>query len=128
MWKLKRRYHSVRRVEDREFIAIALDPIQFDNTVHEFTNGNPIEIIPHWKTRDPLICGIPWAIKTELESGELNGTLYVDVLKNALSVHVLRHYCTKKPKLREFEAGLDPSTLHIVIDINNSINQDFYLA
>ncbi len=121
-------YHPYA-VEDHEFMAIALDPIQCDNTVHESTNGNLIEIILHWQTRDPLIFGIGWALKTELESGGLNGTLYVDALKNALSLHLLHHYCTQKPKLREFEGGLDPSKLQIVIDyINDYLYRELYLA
>jgi hypothetical protein len=58
-------YHPYA-VEDHEFIAIALEPTDFDNTVYESTNSNLIEIIPHWQIRDPLIIGIAWALKTEL--------------------------------------------------------------
>ncbi|MEG4321827.1 MULTISPECIES: AraC family transcriptional regulator [unclassified Microcoleus] len=122
-------YYQSSALEESEFIAIALDPTQFDNTVHESTNANPIEIIPHWQTRDPLIFGIGWALKTELESGGLNGTLYVDALKNALSLHLLRHYCAQKPKLGDFAGGLEPSQLQIVIDyINDYLNRDLHLG
>ena len=121
-------YHP-HAVEDHEFIAIGLDPTLFDNTVHESTNGNPIEIIPHWKISDPLILGIGWALKTELESSGLNGTLYVDALKNALSLHLLRHYCTQKTKIGDFAGGLEPSKLQIVIDyINDYLNRDLHLG
>ncbi|MEG5059220.1 helix-turn-helix transcriptional regulator [Microcoleus sp. A2-C5] len=121
-------YHPYA-VEDHEFMAIALEPDHFDNTVHESTNGNLIEIIPHWQTRDPLIFGIGWALKTELESGGLNGTLYVDALKNALSLHLLHHYCAQKLKLQDFAGGLDPSKLQIVIDyINDYLNRDLHLS
>jgi AraC family transcriptional regulator len=116
-------------VEEQEFIAIALDPTDFDNTVYESTNGNLIEFIPHWPISDPLIFGIGWALKTELESGGLNGTLYVDALKNALSMHILHRYCAQKPKLRDFENGLDPRKLQIVIDyINDHLYRDLHLA
>ncbi|MEG4226805.1 AraC family transcriptional regulator [Microcoleus sp. N9_B2] len=116
-------------VEEQEFMAIAFEPTDFDNTVAESTNSNLIEIIPHWKISDPLILGIGWALKTELESGGLNGTLYVDALKNALSLHVLHHYCAQKPKLQDFEGGLDPSKLQIVIDyINDYLNRDLHLG
>jgi AraC family transcriptional regulator len=116
-------------VEDPEFIAIAIDPTDFDNTVGESTNSNLIEIIPHWKISDPLILGIGWALKTELESGGLNGTLYVDALKNALSVHILHRYCAQKPNQRDFEGGLDPVKLQIVINyINDYLNRDLHIA
>ena len=115
-------------VEEHEFMAIALEPTDFDNTVAESTNSNLIEIIPHWKISDPLILGIGWALKTELESSGLNGTLYVDALKNALSLHLLRQYCAQKPKLRDFAGGLEPSKLQIVIDyINDYIYRDLHL-
>ncbi|MEG4393445.1 helix-turn-helix transcriptional regulator [Microcoleus sp. BROC3] len=116
-------------VEEHEFMAIALDPTEFDNTVGESTNSNLIEIIPHWPITDPLIFGIAWALKTELESGGLNGTLYVDALKNALSMHILHHYFTQKPHLRDFECGLDPVKLQIVINyINDYLNRDLHIA
>ena len=116
-------------LEDPEFIAIAIDPTDFDNTVGESTNSNLIEIIPHWKISDPLILGIGWALKTELESGGLNGTLYVDALKNALSLHILHRYCAQKPNLENFEKGLDPRKLEIVVNyINDYIHRDLHLA
>ncbi len=116
-------------VEDSEFIAIAIDPIDFDKTVYESTNSSLIEIIPHWQIYDPLIFGIAWALKTELESGGINGTLYVDALKNALSMHILHRYCVQKPYLRDFEGGLEPVKLQIVINyINDHLNRDLHLA
>lgn len=116
-------------VEEHEFMAIALEPTDFDNTVGESTNSNAIEIIPHWKISDPLIFGIAWALKTELESGGLNGTLYVDALKNALSMHILHRYCAQKPNRRDFEGGLEPGKLQIVINyINDYLNRDLHIA
>ena len=116
-------------VEEHEFMAIALDPTDFDKTVDESTNSNLIEIIPHWKISDPLIFGIGWALKTELESGGLNGTLYVDALKNTLSMHILHRYCAQKPHLRDFEGGLEPGKLQIVINyINDYLNRNLYLT
>ncbi|MEG3987655.1 helix-turn-helix transcriptional regulator [Microcoleus sp. S28C3] len=121
-------YHPYA-VEDHEFIAIALEPTDFDNTVYESTNSNQIEIIPHWQIRDPLIIGIGWALKTELASGGLNGTLYVDALKNALSLHILHRYCAQKTKMRDFEGGFDPHKLQIVINyINDYIQRDLHLT
>jgi AraC family transcriptional regulator len=116
-------------VEESEFMAIALDPTDFDNTVGESTNSNLIEIIPQWPITDPLIFGIGWALKTELESGGLNGTLYVDALKNALSMHLLHRYCAQKPHRREFENGLEPVKLQILINyINDYLNRDLHIA
>lgn len=116
-------------VEDPEFMAIALEPTEFDNTVDESTNSNLIEIIPQWQICDPLIFGIGWALKTELESGGLNGTLYVDALKNALSMHILHRYCAQKPHRRDFQGGLDPGKLQIVINyINDHLNRDLHIA
>jgi AraC family transcriptional regulator len=116
-------------VEEHEFMAIALEPTDFNDTVHESTNGNLIEFIPHWPITDPLIFGIGWALKTELESGGLNGTLYVDALKNALSMHLLHRYFAQKPHRRDFDNGLEPVKLQIVIDyINDYLNRDLHLT
>lgn len=116
-------------VEEHEFMAIALDPTEFDKTVGESTNSNLIEIIPHWPITDPLIFGIAWALKTELESGGLNGTLYVDALKNALSMHILHSYFAQKPHRPDFDNGLKPVKLQIVINyINDYLNRDLHLA
>ncbi|NJK73441.1 MAG: helix-turn-helix transcriptional regulator [Oscillatoriales cyanobacterium RU_3_3] len=116
-------------VEEHEFMAIALEPTDFDNTVGESINSNLIEIISHWKIRDPLIFGIAWALKTELESGGLNDTLYVDALKNALSVHLLHCYGAQKQKLRDIEGGLDCYKLQRVINyINDYLNRDLHLT
>lgn len=116
-------------VEEPEFIAIAIEPTDFDNTVCESTTSNLIEIIPHWKITDPLIFGIAWALKIELESGGLNGTLYVDALKNALTAHILHRYSAQKPHLRDFEDGLAPDKLQIVINyINDYLNRNLHLA
>ena len=121
-------YHPYA-VEEHEFIAIALEPTDFDNTVGESTNSNAIEIIPHWQITDPLIFGIAWALKTELESGGINGTLYVDALKNVLSMHVLHRYAAQKPQPRDFDNGLEPVKLQIVINyINHYLNRDLHLA
>lgn len=116
-------------VEDSEFIAIALEPTDFNKTVYESTNSNLTEIIPHWQIYDPLIFGIAWALKTELEAGGINGTLYVDALKNALSMHILHRYCAQKPHLRDFEGGLKPVKLQILINyINDYLNRDLHIA
>ncbi|MEG4280846.1 AraC family transcriptional regulator [Microcoleus sp. MON1_C1] len=116
-------------VEEHEFMAIALEPTDFDNTVYESTNSNLIEIIPHWKISDLLIFGIAWALKTELASGGLNGTLYVDALKNALSLHILHRYCAQKTKMSDLEGGLGPHKLQIVINyINHYLHLDLHLT
>ncbi|WP_293352178.1 MULTISPECIES: hypothetical protein [unclassified Microcoleus] len=120
--------YRLHTIEEHEFIALALNPTDFDNTVCESTNSNPIEIIPQWQIRDPLIHGIALTLKTELESGGLNGTLYVDALKNALSIHILCRY-SQKPNLLDFEGSSDASKMQIVIDyINDCINRELYLS
>ena len=116
-------------VADPEFMAIALEPTDFDQTLDESTNSSAIEIIPQWKISDPLIFGIAWALKTELESGGLNGTLYVDTLKNTLSMHVLHRYSAQKPLRRDFNNGLEPVKLQMVINyINDYLNRDLHIA
>ncbi|MFB8794570.1 MAG: helix-turn-helix transcriptional regulator [Microcoleus sp.] len=72
--------------------------------------------------------GIAWALKNELQSGGLNGTLYVDALKNALSLHLLNR-SVQKPNIRDFEGGLVPGKLQIVINyINDYLSRDLHLA
>lgn len=96
-----------RQVKDYQSLITGVKPGTEVVVLDGQTNSNLIEIIPQWPIRDPLTLGIAWALKTELESGGLNGTLYVDALKNALSLHLL-HRCVQKPNLRDFEGGLVP--------------------
>jgi len=117
-----------RQVKDYQSLMTGVKPGTEVVVLDGQTNSNLIEIIPHWQIRDPLTLGIAWALKNELESGGLNGTLYVHALKNALSLHLLHRY-VQKPNMRDFEGGLDFGKLQIVINyINDYLSRDLHLA
>jgi len=56
-------------------------------------------------------------------------SLSIHTLKNALSVHILHRYRAQKPNSVNFEKGLDPRKLEIVVNyINDYIHRDLHLA
>jgi Transcriptional regulator containing an amidase domain and an AraC-type DNA-binding HTH domain len=117
-----------RQVKDYQSLMVGVKPGTEVVVLDGQTNSNLIEIIPHWPICDPLTLGIAWVLKTELESGGLNGTLYVDALKNALSLHLL-HRCVQKPNMRDCEGCLDFGKLQIVINYRNDyLSRDLHLA
>jgi AraC family transcriptional regulator len=55
-------------------------------------NPDRIEIVNRFQIRDPRLEHIGWAVKAEMESGQPNGSLYVEGLATAIAVHLLNHY------------------------------------
>jgi AraC family transcriptional regulator len=108
--------------------------LQFHSTVSvqyasEWISGNDIEFIPSFSRSDPLIYGIGWALKTELETDGLEGSLYVDSLTTTLVNHLLRHYSTQKKVSPSTAQGLSQRQLKQVIEyIDQHLDQNLTLA
>lgn len=71
------------------FCWLSLD--QWTRTAAEYTNRDPnqIEIIPQVSYRDALTESILWTLLRELETGNVNGRLYVESLVQTLIIHTL---------------------------------------
>jgi AraC family transcriptional regulator len=66
---------------------------------------------------------------TELQQENVGSRLYVESLRNILTVHLLRQYATSKLNLATYEGGLPQHQLMQVLEyINAYLHQDIKLA
>lgn len=112
-----------------EFMILAIEPALLKQVGQDLVNPDRIELVPHFMmSQDLLIQGIFSALKEELEFGKIGGYLLIDRLKTILAIHLLRNYCTTKPKLSSYANGLSRSTLKQASDyINEHLDRDIKL-
>ncbi len=81
------------------------------------------------KIRDPLIQHIGLELKTELELGGLDSSLYAESMATALSAHLLQRYSTKQLVIRDYAGGLPKHKLREAIAyINDHLEQKLSLV
>ena len=104
--------------------AIAtIDP----NTV----NPDLIELIPTFakSQSDRLIYGIGTAIKHHLETNSQDEGIYIEHLANALTAHLLQHYCSRKINLKQYANGLAKVKLKQALEyINSNLEESIKLS
>lgn len=112
-----------------QFMILAIDPAFLQQVGQDWVNPDLIELIPHSMSRqDPLIQGIFSTFKETAKTAGIGSLLLVDSLKTALAIHLLRQYCTTRPKLSSYAGGLSPTTLTLVIQyIREHLHQDLQL-
>lgn len=108
--------HQVTWDKEGDFIVLAIEPQIFASAIDEATETNEIELIPHFAKPDPLIYQIGIALKNTIENYPTNSRLYAETMINALSVHLIQHYSTKRPKLQQYPDGLPRRKLQQIID------------
>ncbi|XGV97691.1 MAG: helix-turn-helix domain-containing protein [Leptolyngbya sp. BL-A-14] len=79
-------------------------------------NPDRIELLHNFGTHDPQIERLGLALKAELETGGLGGRLLSEALATALTVHLLRHYCTLPQPVPFVAGGLPQPILRRVMD------------
>ena len=100
-------------------------------TVGEHCDIDPsrVEIVNRFQMRDHQIEHIGWALKTEMESGYPNGSLYQDCLATALAVHLLNHHSSESQKARAMNGGVPGRRLRQVLaHIEDNLAQDLSLT
>ncbi|MEG3841702.1 AraC family transcriptional regulator [Microcoleus sp. herbarium14] len=112
-----------------QFTILAIAPTLLEQVGQDLVNCDRIELIPHYMTeQDILIQGIFGALRQELEFGKIGGYLLIDSLKTALAIHLLRNYCTAKPRLSSYADGLSKSKLQQITEyINEHLHEDIKL-
>ncbi|BDA66884.1 transcriptional regulator, AraC family [Calothrix sp. PCC 7716] len=109
--------HGVRAYDEAEFFALVMAPTNFES-----------QLIPHFATSDSLLYQIGLAMKTVLENDLTGSRLYAETMVNAVTVHLMQHYATKKPIAHNYKSGLSPSQLKLVIEyINEHLDEDLSL-
>lgn len=110
-------------------IMLGFEPAVFAQTLFEIVEPEKIAIAPHFATPDPLICQLGLTLKREVEFNGLGSRLYSETITNLLAVHLLQHYSTQKPIIKEYTGGLPKYKLQQVIDyIHAHLNQSLGLT
>ena len=99
-----------------EFILLGIEPKLVQHIAYESIDPEKIEILPTFPKPDPLIYQIAIALKTTLLNNKFASSLYAETMANALSVHLLQNYSTRKFTLQEYTDGLPKHKLRQVVD------------
>lgn len=112
------------------FLSLSLDPQFFETAAYDLTKVNRFELLPNIAVQDRLIYDIGAALRQELNTLDLTDHLYVDSLVTALSIHLMKQYCTQVPRLQEpSDQGLPPALLNRVLGyINDHLDQNLKLV
>jgi AraC-like DNA-binding protein len=97
---------------------------------HETPQAERVQIVPHFRARDPLTQHIALVLQAEVESSEdMASRLYADVLANALAVHFLSRYAASRQTVRESTGGLSLYKLRRTTEyINEHVERDLSLT
>ncbi len=110
-----------------DFLILGIEPTFFARAVD--LAPEQIELLPHFATPDPLIYQIGLALKNVLANGGVGNRLYAETMINALSVHLMQQYSSRKPSLHKYPGGLPRYKLQQVIEyIQAHLDQDLGLT
>jgi AraC family transcriptional regulator len=114
---------------EAEFTILAIAPALLKQVGEDFIDAESIQIIPQFMSeQDLLIQGIFSTLRDELADNKIGASLLIDSLKTTLAIHILRNYCTIKPKLANYPDGLPSLKLKQVQEyINEHLEQDLKL-
>jgi len=109
---------------------VAVDPRLLERLGQEVAAPDNFELIPHFAIlQDPLIQGIIFSLKDELESTGIKGSFYVEQLTTTLAIHLLRKYGVRKPQISTYSDGLPKYKLRQVLEyINANLECDIKLV
>jgi AraC family transcriptional regulator len=113
-----------------EFLVLAIEPLLLQSVGQDWVDGDRIELIPHFMTQqDAFIQGILSTLRMEIETGGIASHLLIDSLKTAIAIHLLRRYCTTRPRLSPYSDGLSQAQLTLVTDyIQDHLHHDLKLV
>ncbi|MEM7595761.1 MAG: AraC family transcriptional regulator, partial [Cyanobacteria bacterium P01_A01_bin.83] len=121
--------HQAYWKQESEGILIALDPEKMIDAAIDSVDSDRIELIPQFATTDLKLLQMARWLLVELREKQIGSHLFAESLKTSLIVHLLRNYCTIKPKISEYKGGLAQHKLQIVIAfIEENLDLDFKLA
>ncbi|YAF95066.1 MAG: helix-turn-helix domain-containing protein [Nodularia sp. CChRGM 3473] len=121
--------HQAAWEAEGDFLILGIEPQIVARAVDESEDVEQVELVPHFATPDPLVYQIGLALKGILENNPARSRLYAEAMVNALSVHLLQHYSTRKPVLKEYNHGLSRRQLQQVTDyIYAHLDQDLGLT
>jgi AraC family transcriptional regulator len=111
-----------------EFTILAIAPDFLKQVGEDFCDC--VELVPVFMGKqDLLIRGIFSTLQDELDLQQIGGNLLIDNLKITLAIHLLRKYCTTKPKGFSYSGGLSLVKLQEIKEyINEHLDRDLKLV
>lgn len=92
-------------------------------------NEDHLELLSHFRTRDPQIEAIGLMLLAELQQNKVASKLYIESLSNVLAVHLIRSYSTTQPQIPTYAGGLPQRQLMQVLDyIQAHLQEDIKLV
>jgi AraC family transcriptional regulator len=110
---------AFKAAEHAEFLLLALPPDFLGAVAERECDSAPgaAELcVSPAAQRDPLLYGIAWELRGQLQGPEGPDLLYVESLLNTAALHLLRHYAASKPRVDAGPTRLFPHALHCVCD------------
>ncbi|MGL5075884.1 MAG: helix-turn-helix transcriptional regulator, partial [Waterburya sp.] len=105
--------------EITEGILLTIEPQAISHIAYETINSDKVELLPTFAQPDPLIQNLALNLQANLDSGNYD-RLYAESLFNVLSMHLLKHYCTRQFQPQEYKGGLPPYKLRQATDYINA--------
>ena len=97
------RWHS-----NISIVSVGLSQELLRRNAQELFNCDRVELQVTHSIKDPLLQQLGLALKADLESGLPGGAVYAQTMANAIAVHLLRNYSTKRPIILNMSGGLSP--------------------
>lgn len=101
---------------ENDFMIIMLPQETIAQVAYETIDPDSVELLPHFSTRDPIIHQIGRSLKAELEIQGQWSRLFIDSLKTALSINLLRRYAIHQGEIRNYTDGLSKYKLKKTIN------------
>jgi AraC family transcriptional regulator len=101
---------------ENDFMIIFLAQETIAQVAYETIDPDSVVLLPHFLTRDPIIHQIGRSLKAELETQGQWSRLFIDSLKTALAVNLLRRYAIHQGEIRDYTDGLSKYKLKQTID------------
>jgi AraC family transcriptional regulator len=120
--------HQANWDREIEFMLLFLYPNYIARIAYESVDPDRVELLTQFEILDPLIHQLGMLFLSELKSQELGSRLYVDSLKTALAVALLRRYSNQKNAIRDYTDGLSkPKLRRALAYINDNLAENLSL-
>jgi AraC family transcriptional regulator len=97
---------SVRTRNSGDFLAVGFEPQFLQLAAHELIDPDRMELLMRVAFDEPLLSEVVLGLKREAEAGCPNGRCYGETLANALAVHLVSYYGSRRVTLRDTGRGL----------------------
>ncbi|WP_414573090.1 helix-turn-helix domain-containing protein [Nostoc sp. CCY 9925] len=114
-----------------ESLMFLIDPLFLSRTAEQVSglDASYVELLSTIGARDPHIEAIAHLFQAELDMTGIGESLYTESLMQVLIIHLLRHYCTLKPKIQHIGESFPKHRLQPVLDyIHSYLDRPLHLA